>query len=187
LLLIIIGIVVTIKSGIKVFSRREFFSLVCTVVAAAALSDSALAASGSDRSSDGHSENHIENHTETEHTETEHNQGGDSDNGENGENDSGNAGESESGSSDQGASDSLKSGSSKGVSTTQDEARAAVKSGKAASLPLVLAFMENHFPGEVLDVKLLQNPKGYVYEVKYLAESSLLQVVTLDAKTLKTL
>jgi uncharacterized membrane protein YkoI len=161
-----------------VFSRRQFFSLVCTVVAAAALPDSALADRGSGERTE-------TEHTETERTETEHNEGGDSDNGEN---DSDN--ESESGSSNQGtssATQTVKSGSSKGVSTTQDEARAAVKSGKAASLPLVLAFMSINFPGEVLDVKLLQNQKGFVYEVKYLAKSTNLQVVTLDAKTLKTL
>jgi uncharacterized membrane protein YkoI len=163
-----------------VFSRRQFFSLFCTVVVAAALPDLALAGSGSD------------DRTETERTETEHNEGGDSDNGDSddGDSDNENEGESETGSSNQGSSSTnqtVKSGSSKGVSTTQDEARAAVKSGKAASLPLVLAFMSINFPGEVLDVKLLQNQKGYVYQVKYLAKSTRLQVVTLDARTLKTL
>jgi uncharacterized membrane protein YkoI len=169
-----------------VFSRRQFLSLVCTVVAAAALPDSALAGSSDDGGgSDGN--------TKTEHTrnndnnDNDDNKGGDSDDGESGSDDD-REDEGESGSSNQGSSNQTsKSGSSKGVSTTQDEARAAVKSGKAASLPLVLAFMSINFPGEVLDVKLLQNQKGYVYEVKYLAKSTLLQVVTLDAKTLKTL
>jgi uncharacterized membrane protein YkoI len=67
----------------------------------------------------------------------------------------------------------------------QDEARQAVAAGKAASLPLVLAFMAINYPGEVIDVKLHQRKADYVYEVKFLAEANMLRSVVLDAKTLK--
>jgi uncharacterized membrane protein YkoI len=72
-----------------------------------------------------------------------------------------------------------------GKSVTQDQARAAIDGGKVASLPLLLAFMKNNYPGEVLDVKLRQNNTVYSYEVKYLAKSNVLRVVALDGRTLK--
>jgi uncharacterized membrane protein YkoI len=108
------------------------------------------------------------------HGDTNEDQGGDSDSGE-------------------GLNDVESSSNSKGQilvpfagkSVTQDQARAAIDGGKVASLPLLLAFMKNNYPGEVLDVKLRQINTVYSYEVKYLAKSNVLRVVALDGRTLK--
>ena len=60
----------------------------------------------------------------------------------------------------------------------------AVKDGKAVSLPLLLAFMANKFPGEIVDIKLKNKDGQYTYVVEYLANAAKLRVVTLNAKTL---
>jgi uncharacterized membrane protein YkoI len=188
---------------------RFIFPIFFSVLSVTAFSDSAFA---EDDSGD-HQETHTETskpgtHTETARTETRtettktethiestkpetHNtdssnsgshgdttsntdQGGDSDSGD-GLNDI----ESQSDSTDQTLLPVI------GKSVTQDQARAAIDSGKVASLPLLLAFMKNNYPGEVLDVKLRQINSVYSYEVKYLAKSNVLQVVALDGRTLK--
>lgn len=71
------------------------------------------------------------------------------------------------------------------LSLNQDAAKDAVEQGKAASLPLLLAYLNIYYPGEVLDVKLLRAGSTYLYDVKYLASTSRLQHVVLEARTLK--
>ena len=67
----------------------------------------------------------------------------------------------------------------------QDEVKAAIASGNAATLPLLLAFLKNHYPGKVLDVRLRALDDNYIYDVKLLSNVIFLRTVTLDAKTLK--
>lgn len=67
----------------------------------------------------------------------------------------------------------------------QDEVKAAIASGNAATLPLLLAFLNLNYPGKVLDVKLRAIDKNYIYEVKLLSNAIFLRTVTLDAKTMK--
>jgi uncharacterized membrane protein YkoI len=74
--------------------------------------------------------------------------------------------------------------SKSGKVASQDEVLSAVRAGKAVSLPLLLAFMATKFPGEIVDVKLKSKEGLYSYEVAYLANSSKLRVVKLNAKTL---
>lgn len=78
-------------------------------------------------------------------------------------------------------------GSSAGRVAGQDEVRKVVSAGKAVSLPLLLAFMSNTFPGEIVDIKLRATPDQYEYEVKYLANMVNLRSIRLDAKTLSKL
>lgn len=66
----------------------------------------------------------------------------------------------------------------------QEEVLSAVTTGKAVSLPLLLAFMANKFPGEIVDIKLKNKEGQYSYEIEYLANSAKLRVVKLNAKTL---
>jgi hypothetical protein len=75
--------------------------------------------------------------------------------------------------------------SNSGQSITQNQVRDAVQAGKAVSLPLVLAYMDNYYKGQVLDIKLRESLFGYYYDVKYLDASNRLLNVALDAKTLK--
>lgn len=74
-----------------------------------------------------------------------------------------------------------------GIVANQDEALSAVTAGEAVSLPLLLAFMANKFPGEIVDIKLKNKEGQYSYEVEYLSNTAKLLVVTLNAKTLGTL
>lgn len=66
----------------------------------------------------------------------------------------------------------------------QDEALGAISSGKAVSLPLLLAYMSNKFPGEIVDIKLRAKDYRYSYEVKYLLNAVILKSVVLNAQTL---
>jgi hypothetical protein len=75
--------------------------------------------------------------------------------------------------------------SNSGQSITQNQVRDAVQAGKAVSLPLVLAYMDNYYKGQVLDIKLRESLFGYYYDVKYLDASNRLLNVALDAQTLK--
>jgi uncharacterized membrane protein YkoI len=111
--------------------------------------------------------------------------GGDNDGGEDGGDDSG--GNTSSGSQSSGQSSGNSGTSQSGKVASQDEVLSAVRTGKAVSLPLLLAFMANKFPGEIVDVKLKNKAGLYSYEVEYLANSSKLRVVKLDAKTLSKL
>jgi hypothetical protein len=115
------------------------------------------------------------------------NGGSDNDGGEDGGDDSG--GNTSSGSGSQSSvQNSGNSGTSQsGKVASQDEVLTAVRAGKAVSLPLLLAFMANKFPGEIVDVKLKNKAGLYSYEVEYLANSSKLRVLKLDAKTLSKL
>jgi hypothetical protein len=103
--------------------------------------------------------------------------GGDGGGGDGGDNDSGENNHSGSGSGTTPISNS-------GQSITQNQVRDAVQSGKAVSLPLVLAYMANNYRGQVLDIKLRSSLYGYYYDVKYLDASNHLLTVALDAKTL---
>ncbi len=76
---------------------------------------------------------------------------------------------------------------SKGRVLNQDEVKAVIASGNAATLPLLLAFLNINYPGKVLDVKLRAVDNSYVYEVKLLSNAIFLRTVTLDAKTMKKL
>jgi uncharacterized membrane protein YkoI len=71
-----------------------------------------------------------------------------------------------------------------GTVANQDEALSAVTTGKAVSLPLLLAFMANKFPGEIVDIKLKNKAGQYSYVVEYLSSTAKLSIVTLNAKTL---
>jgi hypothetical protein len=65
------------------------------------------------------------------------------------------------------------------------QTRDAIDSGRAASLPLLTTYLNNYYPGQVLDVKLHDAPDGYVYEVRYLSNIVVLRTLFLDAATLK--
>lgn len=67
-----------------------------------------------------------------------------------------------------------------------EQTKDAVTAGQAASMPLLLTYLNHNFPGEVLDVKLHEANTGYVYEVRYLANTIFLHTLYLDAQTLKT-
>jgi len=45
----------------------------------------------------------------------------------------------------------------------------AIQQGQAASMSLLLAYLKQSYPGEVLDVKLRDTSGGLVYEVRYLS------------------
>ncbi len=106
---------------------------------------------------------------------------------------SGSGSESGSGSgSSSGSQSSTQNSGNSGVSRTgrvanQDEVLSAVKTGKAVSLSLLLAFMANKFPGEIVDIKLRNKEGQYSYVVEYLSGSSKLRIVKLNAKTLSKL
>jgi hypothetical protein len=146
----------------KVFSRRSLLMLFLGAGSASAWPRFAVAKDGSGDGGGG--------------------SGGDRDSG--GDDDSGGADNSGPGSSGKKGSGTAQAS---GKSITQDEARKAVRTGKALALPLVLAFMANNYPGDVVDVRLRRNGAGYLYEIKYLANSIQLKLVKLDAETLKKL
>ena len=75
----------------------------------------------------------------------------------------------------------------KGRVLNQDEVRAAIASEKAATLPLLLAYLKSKYPGKVLDVKMRQSEDNLVYEVKLLSKAVFLRTLLLDAKTLALL
>ncbi len=52
-------------------------------------------------------------------------------------------------------------------------------------MSLLLAYLNQNYPGDVLDVKLHPADAGLVYEVRYLSNIVFLHTVYLDAKTLK--
>jgi hypothetical protein len=72
-----------------------------------------------------------------------------------------------------------------GKSSNQDQVRRAVASGQAVSLPLLLTFLTNNYPGQLLDVKLRSSIFGMYYDVKYIDPSNHLLSLALDARTLK--
>ena len=65
------------------------------------------------------------------------------------------------------------------------QTKAVIASGKAASMPLLLTYLNQNYPGQVLDVRLHNVNDGYVYEVRYLANVIVLRTLFLDAATLK--
>jgi hypothetical protein len=67
----------------------------------------------------------------------------------------------------------------------QNQAKVAILQGKAATMPLLLAFLKLHYPGDVVDVRLHSASPGYVYEVRYLQKMVVLKTVFLDARTLQ--
>jgi hypothetical protein len=68
----------------------------------------------------------------------------------------------------------------------QQQAKIAIQQGQAASMSLLLAYLKQSYPGEVLDVKLHGTSGGLVYEVRYLSNVIFLHTVYLDALTLKS-
>jgi hypothetical protein len=65
------------------------------------------------------------------------------------------------------------------------ETKAVIEAGKAASMPLLLTYLNQNYPGQVLDVKLHSANDSYVYEVRYLSNVIVLRTLFLDAATLK--
>ena len=65
------------------------------------------------------------------------------------------------------------------------QTKVAIQQGQAASMNLLLTYLNQNYPGEVLDVKLHPVETGLVYEVRYLSNIVFLHTVYLDAKTLK--
>jgi len=65
------------------------------------------------------------------------------------------------------------------------ETKAVIAAGKAASMPLLLTYLNQNYPGQVLDVKLHSASDSYVYEVRYLSNVIVLRTLFLDAATLK--
>jgi uncharacterized membrane protein YkoI len=128
---------------------------------------------------------------QSEKTESSQSGGDDGDDGDDDGDDSGGNSGSGSGSGSGSQSSGQSSGSSgisgSGKVVNQDEVLSAVRAGKAVSLPLLLAFMANKFPGEIVDIKLKNKEGLYSYEVEYLANSSKLRVLKLNAKTLSKL
>jgi hypothetical protein len=70
---------------------------------------------------------------------------------------------------------------------TPQQAREAVQGGQAASMPLLLSYLKEKYPGQVLDIKLRDNSTNFVYEVRYLSDIIFLRTVFLDARTLQKL
>ncbi|MBG1231553.1 hypothetical protein [Aestuariivirga litoralis] len=66
----------------------------------------------------------------------------------------------------------------------QEQSKQVIQQGQAASMPLLFAYMNQKFPGQVLDVKLHATGEGLVYEVRYLANIIELRTLFLDAMTL---
>lgn len=64
-----------------------------------------------------------------------------------------------------------------------DEAREAVKEGRALSLSRILPLALAAVPGEVLEVELEREDGRLVYEIEILARSGRVRKVTLDART----
>jgi hypothetical protein len=179
---------------------RFIFPIFFSVLSVTAFSDSAFSEDDSGDRQENHTEtSKPETHTETTkietHTESTKPETSTSESGNSGSHGDTNSNPDQGGDSDSG--DGLNDVESQsdstgrtllpifGKSVTQDQARAAIDSGKVASLPLLLAFMKNNYPGEVLDIKLRQIDAVYSYEVKYLAKSNILRVVALDGRTLK--
>ena len=51
-------------------------------------------------------------------------------------------------------------------------------------MPLLITYLDQKYPGQVLDVKLHTTGDGLVYEVRYLANVVELRTLFLDAQTL---
>jgi len=65
------------------------------------------------------------------------------------------------------------------------QTKTAIAAGKAASMPLLLTYLNQNYPGQVLDVKLHSANDSYIYEVRYLSNVIVLRTLFLDAATLK--
>ena len=66
-----------------------------------------------------------------------------------------------------------------------DQAKSAINQGMAASMPLLLTYLNRNYPGQLLDVQLHSAGPGYIYEVRYLSNAVFLRTVYLDAITLQ--
>lgn len=140
-----------------------------------------LAASASDNEPDSHDNNDSSDSRD------------DSEDSDEDENDSGSDD-----SSNQGTVSQNNSGTSSGQQTTvshqktnrgkvlnQEEVQVAIATQNAASLTLLLTYVDLTYSGSVLDVKLRKSSDGYIYEVKMLSKFAFLRTVLLNAKTLK--
>ena len=67
----------------------------------------------------------------------------------------------------------------------QEQSKMVIGAGRAATMPLLIAYLNQHYPGEVLDVKLHTASDGFIYEVRYLSNVVFLNTVFLDAQTLQ--
>jgi hypothetical protein len=68
-----------------------------------------------------------------------------------------------------------------------EQTKAVVAAGRAVSMPLLLTYLKQYYPGEIVDVKLHAADTNYVYEVRYLANVIFLHTLYLDAQTLKSM
>ena len=64
----------------------------------------------------------------------------------------------------------------------QNDARAAVKSGKALPLKRILPQVRKNVPGRILDAQLLAG-KRMRYELKVLGAGDVVRIVTVDARS----
>lgn len=82
------------------------------------------------------------------------------------------------------------SGSSNSKSRSQrelDDARRAIRTGKAVPLVRLIKHVRANFGGKVLDVNLNRSFFRYTYRVKHLSKDGRLQTLKFDALTLKKL
>lgn len=70
------------------------------------------------------------------------------------------------------------------VSSEQKNILKAQKDNQAAPLTKLLSFVSKHYPGEILNVALLQKNNEYFYVVKILSPKGAIQRIELKAKTL---
>jgi uncharacterized membrane protein YkoI len=64
-----------------------------------------------------------------------------------------------------------------------DAVREAVKRGEVLPLSQVLDIVEQHLPGEVLEVELEHEHQQLVYEIKVLADSGRIRKIEIDARS----
>jgi uncharacterized membrane protein YkoI len=63
------------------------------------------------------------------------------------------------------------------------EARALLRAGKILPLARILATVQKRVPGDVIEVDLDHEDRGWEYDVKVLTPAGRVRKVTLDAKT----
>ena len=73
----------------------------------------------------------------------------------------------------------------KSLTLDSDQTKSVIGQGKAATMQLLLTFLQKNFPGEVVDVKLHDDGTNYIYELRYLSNIVTLRTVYLDALTVE--
>ena len=86
---------------------------------------------------------------------------------------------------DGGSEDGGGSNSGKGSSddNDHDDARDAVRKGKAMSLSKALGLLKKSEPGRVIEVKLVKRSSGYDYRFKVVTAGGKVKAINMDAKT----